>query len=212
MGGSCSENNCEVEGFREHQKNTLVKVLWINAVMFVVIAYAALHGKSTTLLSDSVDNLGDALTYGLSLYVVSKSVKDKARVALLKGVLIFLGASVVIGQVVWKLMYPVVPTYEVMGLFGLAGVAANGLCLWLLWQHRSEDINMSSVFECSGNDMASSSSVLVAAVGVWLFESGWPDIIVASLLAIVLFRSAVHVILNAVQEMKLLSCSPLPGE
>jgi Co/Zn/Cd efflux system component len=61
---------------------------------------------------------------------------------------------------------------------------------------------MSSVFECSGNDMASSTSVIVAAIGVWLFESGWPDIIVASLLAIVLFRSAVHVIRNAVQEMK----------
>jgi Co/Zn/Cd efflux system component len=202
MGGSCSENNPVVEEFREHQKNTLVKVLWINAVMFVVIACAAFYGGSTTLLSDSVDNLGDALTYGFSLYVVSQSVKAKARVALFKGVLILLGASVVISQVVWKLMYPVVPTYEVMGVFGLAGVAANGVCLWLLWPHRSEDINMSSVFECSGNDMASSTSVLLAAVGVWLFDSGWPDIIVASLLSIVLFKSAVHVIRNAVQEMK----------
>jgi Co/Zn/Cd efflux system component len=202
MGDSCSGNNCATEEFLEHQKKTLIRVLWINAVMFVVIAGAALHGKSTTLLSDSVDNLGDALTYGLSLYVVSQSVKAKARVALLKGVLILLGASVIIGQVVWKLIYPVVPAYEVMGVFGLAGVAANGLCLWLLWQHRSEDINMSSVFECSFNDMASSSSVLLAAAGVWLFKSGWPDIIVASLLTIVLFRSAIHIIRNAVQEMK----------
>ena len=202
MSVSTSENNCAVEEFREHQKNTLVKVLWINAVMFVVIAGASLYGNSTTLLSDSIDNLGDALTYGLSLYVVSLGVKAKARVALFKGVLILLGASVVIGQVIWKLMYPVIPTYEVMGVFGLAGVAANGLCLWLLWQHRNEDINMSSVFECSGNDMASSTTVLVAAVGVWLFESGWPDIIIASLLAIFLFRSAVHVIRDAVHELK----------
>ncbi|MBU1191138.1 MAG: cation transporter [Gammaproteobacteria bacterium] len=199
MGGSCCENNCAVEALRSRQKGTLVKVLWINALMFVVIAGAALYGKSTALLSDSLDNLGDALTYGLSLYAVSQSMQAKARVALFKGGLIFLAASVVIGQVIWKLIYPVVPSYEVMSVFSLAGLAANGVCLWLLWQHRAEDINMSSVFECSRNDIASNLSVLLAAGGVWFFQSAWPDIIVASLLAALLLRSSARVIRGALK-------------
>jgi len=194
---------------RDRQKSTLVQVLWVNAIMFLVIAGAAFYGKSTALLSDSLDNLGDALTYGLSLYVVSESITAKARVALFKGVLILLGASVVIGQVVWKLMLPVVPSYEIMGAFSIIGVAANGLCLWLLWQHRAEDINMSSVFECSRNDIASNLSVFVAAFGVWVFQSGWPDIIVASLLAALLLRSAVRVIRGAVTELRNQTKQPL---
>jgi Co/Zn/Cd efflux system component len=202
VGGSCCENNCAVEALRTRQKGTLVKVLWINAVMFLVIAGAALWGKSTALLSDSLDNLGDALTYGLSLYVVSQSVEAKARVALFKGLLILLGASAVIGQVVWKLFHPIVPSYEVMGVFSLAGLVANGICLWLLWQHRSEDINMSSVFECSRNDIASNLSVFLAAGGVWILQSGWPDIAVASLLAALLLRSSIRVIRGAVRELK----------
>jgi Co/Zn/Cd efflux system component len=200
MGGSCCENNCVVEALRSRQKSTLVKVLWINALMFMVIAGAALYGKSTALLSDSLDNLGDALTYGLSLYVVSQSMQAKARVALFKGGLIFLGASVVIGQVIWKLIYPVVPSYEIMSVFSLAGLVANGACLGFLWQHRAEDINMSSVFECSRNDIASNLSVLLAAGGVWFFQSAWPDIIVASLLAALLLRSSARVIRGALKE------------
>lgn len=202
MGGSCCENNCAIDALRARQKSTLIKVLWINAVMFFFIVGAAFYGRSTALLSDSLDNLGDALTYGLSLYVVAHSVQVKARVALFKGVLIFLGASVVVGQVIWKLFNPVVPSYEIMGIFSLAGVAANGLCLWLLWQHRSEDINMSSVFECSRNDIASNLSVFIAAAGVWLFQSGWPDIIVASLLALLLLRSSFRVISGALRELR----------
>jgi Co/Zn/Cd efflux system component len=170
--------------------------------MFLVIAAAALYGKSTALLSDSLDNLGDALTYGLSLYVVSQSIRAKARVALFKGGLIFLGASVVIGQVIWKLIDPVVPSYKVMSVFSLTGLAANGLCLWLLWRHRTEDINMSSVFECSRNDIASNLSVFLAAGGVWFFGSGWPDIIVASLLAALLLRSSARVIRGAFKEIR----------
>jgi Co/Zn/Cd efflux system component len=200
--GSCCENNCAVEALRTRQKSTLVKVLWVNAAMFFVIAGAALFGRSTALLSDSLDNLGDALTYGLSLYVVTQSAEAKAWVALFKGLLILLAASVVVGQVIWKLFHPIVPSYEVMGVFSLGGLVANGYCLWLLWRHRNEDINMSSVFECSRNDIASNLSVFVAAGCVWLFHSGWPDILVASLLATLLLRSSIRVIRGAIQELR----------
>ena len=200
--GSCCENHHAVEALHARQRGTLIKVLWINAVMFIVIVAAAFYGMSSALLSDSLDNLGDALTYALSLYAVSQGAGTKARVALFKGVLILLGASLVIGQVIWKLFNPVIPSYEVMGIFSLAGLAANGLCLWLLWRHRNEDLNMSSVFECSRNDIASNLSVFVAAGGVWLFQSGWPDILVAALLAILLLRSSLRVISSALTEIR----------
>jgi len=86
--GSGCENNGTVEALHKRQRGTLIKVLWINAIMFIAITIAALYGKSTALLSDSLDNLGDALTYGLSLFAVSKGTATKARVALFKDGLI----------------------------------------------------------------------------------------------------------------------------
>jgi Co/Zn/Cd efflux system component len=170
--------------------------------MFLVIAGAALYGSSTALLADSMDNLGDALTYGLSLYVVSKGASAKARVALFKGGLILLAAIVVAGQITYNLFVPSTPILEVMGAFSLLGLAANSICLALLWRHRREDVNMSSVWECSRNDIASNLSVLAAAGGVWLVGSGWPDIAVALVLVCLLMRSAIRVIASAMAEIR----------
>jgi Co/Zn/Cd efflux system component len=170
--------------------------------MFLAIAAAALYGKSTALLADSLDNLGDALTYGLSLYAVSRGAAVKAKVALFKGGLIFLAACAVIGQIAYRIFVPSVPVFEVMGAFSLLGLAANSLCLFLLWRHRHEDINMSSVWECSRNDIASNLSVFVAAGAVWLTGSGWPDIAVALCLVWLLLRSAIRVIKSALVELR----------
>ena len=199
---SCCDGNCATEALREKQRGTLIKVLVINALMFVVIVIAAWYGKSTALLSDSLDNLGDAITYGLSLFAVSRSSGTKARVALFKGGLILAASLAVVAQIVHRLMVPVLPSYEIMSIFSMAGLAANGLCLYLLWRHRDEDINMSSVFECSRNDIASNLSVVIAAAGVWLFDNLWPDIIVASLLALLLLISSVRVIRGALIELR----------
>ncbi len=198
----CCDNHCTLDRMRERQRGTLQIVLAINAAMFFVIAGAAVYGKSTSLLADSLDNLGDALTYGLSLYAVTKDTNVKAKVALFKGVLIGLASVTVIAQIVYKLLVPALPIFEVMGIFSLLGLFANGLCLFLLWRHRHEDVNMSSVWECSRNDIASNLSVFIAAGAVWLTDNGWPDIVVAIGLVLLLMRSAVRVISTARKELR----------
>lgn len=191
--GSCCENDCGLTAKDEGQKRTLRIVLGVNAVMFLVIAASAVAGRSTSLMADSLDNLGDSLTYGLSLFVVSRSTSAKARVSLFKGGLILFAALAVSAQIVYKLYQPTLPSYEIMSIFSVVGLAANAFCLYLLSRHRNEDVNMSSVWECSRNDIASNLSVLLAAGLVWLAGSGWPDILVASCLVLLLLRSAARV-------------------
>ena len=198
---TCCDSGCSLDALHERQRGTLKAVLLVNALMFLVIVVAAIYAGSSALLSDSLDNLGDALTYGLSIYAVSKSNAAKARVALFKGGLIFLAACAVAAQIVSKLLAPSVPVFELMGAFSLLGLAANALCLFLLWRHRHEDVNMSSVWECSRNDIASNLSVFVAAGAVWLTGSGWPDIAVAACLVLLLMRSALRVIASARAEL-----------
>jgi len=198
----CCDGGCSVDALQEEQqRRTLKAVLSINTVMFLVIAGAAIYSGSTALLANSFDNFGDALTYALSLYAVSRGISTKAKVALFKGLLILLAALIVTGQIIYKIVMPSLPIFEAMGVFGILSLIANSICLYLLWRHRHEDVNMSSVWECSRNDIASDLSVIVAAGGVWLLGSGWPDIIVALALVVLLYRSTFRVISSAKEEL-----------
>ena len=201
MAGCCNDD-CGVEALRDKQRGTLQAVLAINAVMFLVIVIAAQFAKSTALFADSLDNLGDAMTYGLSLMVVASGTSAKAKVALFKGGLILLAAMVVALQILYKIMNPGTPIFELMGAFSLVALVANSICLGLLWRHRNEDVNMSSVWECSRNDIATNLSVFIAAGAVWVFGSGWPDIIVATALVALLLKSSANVITSALKELE----------
>jgi cation diffusion facilitator family transporter len=208
MADCCEDKACTIEALQERQRSTLIIVLAINAVMFVVELAAGLIASSTALLSDSLDNLGDALTYGLSLYAVSRGARDKALVALFKGGLILTAGLFVLGQVVYRMFVPTLPIFETMGAISLLALAANGSCLALLWKHRTEDINMTSVWECSRNDIASNIAVFVAAGGVWLSHSAWPDLLLGFLLAILFLRSAVRVLRSAITELRRPAAAP----
>ena len=197
MADCCEDKTCAIDALRERQSSTLKIVLAINAVMFVVELAAGVMARSTALMSDALDNLGDALTYGLSLYAVARGPRAKAGVALFKGALILLAGLFVLGQVAYRLIVPAEPIFEAMGAISLLALAANGVCLVLLWKHRREDVNMSSVWECSRNDIASNIAVMVAAAGVWLTSSRWPDLLVGGLLALLFLRSAFRVLRDA---------------
>ena len=202
MANCCNDKACELDALRGRQSSTLKWVLAINAVMFVVELTAGLMSGSLSLLADSLDMLGDALVYGFSLYVVARGARMKARAALFKGIIMALFALFVLGQAIYRILFPHVPVFEVIGAIGLLALAANGICFFLLWRHRSDDINMSSVWLCSRNDLIANVSVLFAAAGVWLTHSGWPDILVGLALAALFARSALFVLRGAITELR----------
>ena len=193
MSDSCCQKEIDVRALQARQRRTLIIVLVINVATFVLMVVAALHGRSSSLLSGGLDNFGDALTYALSLAVVGASQRAKARVALVKASLILAAAIAVAVQIGWRLGHPAVPLFETIGMAALLNLAANGLCLYLLFPYRRGDVNMASAWECSHNDVWEGFAVLAAAVGVWLFGTGWPDLIVAALLLLMFLRSAFRV-------------------
>lgn len=197
MVNCCEDKACAADVLAERQSATLKVVLAINAVMFVVELAAGVIARSTALMSDSLDNLGDAATYGLSLYAVQRGASAKAKVAIFKAVLIMAAGLFVLGHVLYRLAVPADPIFETMGAISVLALAANAVCLALLWKHRREDVNMSSVWECSRNDIASNIAVMCAAVGVWLTQSRWPDILVGALLALLFLRSGLRVLNEA---------------
>lgn len=63
---------CQVISISERHRRVFLAVLWINVTMFVVEFGAGILSYSTALLADSVDMLGDAIVYGVSLYAIDR--------------------------------------------------------------------------------------------------------------------------------------------
>jgi cation diffusion facilitator family transporter len=202
MDDCCIDKGCAVERLRERQATTLRLVLGANAAMFVVELVFGLLAGSVALLADSLDMLGDALVYGFSLYVVARGPIWKARAAVAKAAVMGLFGAFVFGQLVYKLAYPQVPTFETMGVVAALALAVNAACFAMLWRHRAEDINMRSVWLCSRNDLVANVSVLVAAWAVWMTLSPWPDVAVGALICAVFIRSAFLVAREARAELR----------
>jgi Co/Zn/Cd efflux system component len=194
---------CEVTAaYTERQRRVLRVVLWINVVMFLTEATAALFAHSTALLADSVDMLGDAIVYGFSLYVIGRGAVWQGRGALLKGVIMaVLGAGVLV-EVAVKVVEGIVPVAETMGAIGALALTANAVCLALLWPRRRDDVNMRSAWTCSLNDVAGNVGVLVAGAGVALTGRAWPDIAIGSLIAALFVSAAVRVIRDARRHLR----------
>ncbi len=202
MSDSCCSGTIDLQAMQARQRRVLMIVLAINIVTFAMMLAAALYSGSSSLLSGSLDNLGDALTYLLSLAVIGASLRAKARVAMVKGLLI-LGAAVAVAvQIGWRLAHPGVPLFEAMGAAAVVNLVLNGVCLWLLTPYRRGDVNMASAWECSRNDVIEGFAVLAAVAGVWLFDSGWPDLVVAAALLVMFLRSAWLVLRSAWTELR----------
>jgi cation diffusion facilitator family transporter len=183
------------------QRRVLLVVLVINAMMFVVEFGAGVVAGSSALMADASDMLGDALVYGVSLYALARSDRWKAGAALLKGALILLLAGGIAVNIVAKLSSGVPPSSTLMLAFGGLALIANLACLSLLWRFRGQDVNMSSTFECSRNDVISNLGVLAAAAAVAVLDSPWPDILIGAVMVLLFLRSSFRVVSHAAAEL-----------
>jgi Co/Zn/Cd efflux system component len=201
MADCCCEGTIDTTALEAKQRRVLSIVLAINVATFLMMVAGSWISGSSSLLSGTLDNFGDALTYALSFAVVGASMSAKAKVAFVKGCLIMTAAVAVACHIVYRLFNPDALIVEAMGIAAILNLAANGVCLWLLTPHRGDDVNMSSVWECSRNDIYEGSSVIVTAALVWLLDSNWPDLVVAFVLLALFSRSAAVVLRSAWSEL-----------
>ena len=66
---------------------------------------------------------------------------------------------------------------------------------------------MRSTWLCSRNDIIANLSVLAAAAGVRIFNSGWPDIVVGGAIAALFLKSALTVLAESLAELRKLRLS-----
>ena len=183
-------------------RRILLAVLAINATMFAVEIVAGVAAGSAALQADALDFLGDAANYTISLVVVGMALRYRATAALLKGASMGAFGAWVLGITVWHAWHGTVPQAFTMGAVGLAALVANGASFGLLWAYRGGDANMRSAWICTRNDVLGNLAVLAAALGVFGSGTGWPDIAVAAIMAILGLQGALVVVRQAAGELR----------
>lgn len=212
MAGGCCGGGCGTGGGgaghgpggarQADYRRILRMALFINAVMFVIELAASLDAQSMALRADALDFLADAANYGVSLWVLGKAMEWRSRAALVKGLSLGAMGLWVVGSTAWNAYAGTVPDAPVMSLVGLLALAANVSVAALLFASRRGDANMRSVWLCSRNDAVANVAVMVAAGGVWTIGQGWPDILVAAVIASLALSASWTILRQAVGELR----------
>jgi Co/Zn/Cd efflux system component len=176
--------------------------LAINLAMFGVEVVSGLSAQSVSLLADSLDFLGDAANYGVSLFVLGMALQWRARASLLKGATMAAFGLWVIFVTARHAIVGTVPDAPVMGVVGVVALLANGTVAALLYRYRKGDSNMASVWICSRNDAIGNVAVMLAAAGVFGTGIGWPDFLVGAAMAALALYGAWQIIRHAMSELR----------
>lgn len=201
MAGCCGQD-AKFDGVSKDYKRRLWLVIALNATMFVVEMTAGHLAKSQALQADALDFLGDALTYGISLAVIGASVRARTNAALAKGISLLLMGLWVFGSTVYRVFYVGLPEAEIMGLIGFLALLTNLTSVLLLVTYKDGDANVRSVWLCSRNDAIGNVAVMFAALGVWGTATGWPDLVVATVMAGLFLSAAFQIVVQALRERK----------
>ncbi|WP_424930667.1 cation transporter [Amaricoccus tamworthensis] len=201
MSGCCG-HDAKFDGVSDDYKRRLWIVIALNATMFAVEMTAGQVAQSQALKADALDFLGDALTYGISLAVIGASIRARTNAALAKGISLLLMGLWVLGSTIYRVFYVGVPEAEIMGMIGALALATNLASVLLLVSYKDGDANVRSVWLCSRNDAIGNVAVMIAAFGVWGTATGWPDLIVAAIMASLFLSSAFQIVRQALAERR----------
>jgi Co/Zn/Cd efflux system component len=187
------------------------KILWFallaNAAMFAIELGAGFRSGSVSLLADAIDFLGDAANYGVSLAVLTMAMAWRSKAALLKGACMLSFGFFVLGRAIWSANAGMVPEAATMGSIGFLALVTNVTVALMLYNFRTGDANMRSVWLCSRNDAFGNIAVMLAAVGVFGTGTAWPDLAVATGMAGLAIWGGWSVIQHARLELKAVELS-----
>lgn len=176
-------------------------VLALNAGMFLIEAVLGQVAGSMSMQADALDFASDALTYGISLAVIGRSLVARSRAALFKGGMLGLVAMIVLAASLWRTFVEGVPHATTMGVTSLVALAVNVTAALLLLRFRDGDANVRSVWLCSRNDAIGNLAVLAAAGVVALTDTKWADLGVAVIMASLFISTSVQIVRQARAEL-----------
>ncbi len=201
MSANCCSDK-KFDGVSVRYKRTLLVVIALNALMFVVGIAGGIFSQSQALQADALDFLADSLSYGMSLWLIGRSLTLRSNVAIAKGVSLAAMGGWVLFSTIYRAFTEHTPEPFTMGWIAVYALGVNLLSVMLLVAYKDGDANVRSVWLCSRNDAIGNVAVMLAAMAVAYTHSGWPDLLVAILMSSLFFSSSIQIIRQSVKEKR----------
>lgn len=180
----------------------LKKVFIIHIFMFFIAFSAAIIARSSSVLADSLDFIGDAISYALSLYVLRKGAIWGTMISITKAVAMLSFGVPVMFYAITRFEDGGAPNFEVMNIAGMLGIISHLICIKILYQFKSGNSNRLSVWICTINDLLSNIITVIAATAVMMTNSLIPDIIAAAIIVLIAIFGALLILKQAFKEIK----------
>ncbi|MCE2993432.1 MAG: cation transporter [Candidatus Jidaibacter sp.] len=170
--------------------------------MCVITVVSAILSNSTAVLADAMDFIGDAFSYAVSFYVLSKPQIVRSVFSIFKAAtLISFGVPVLIYSMM-RISDSSAPDYLVMNAAGMMGIISHIVCIYFLYQYRQGDSNQTSVWICTINDLIGNILTVIASIAVMYTDSVIPDIIAAVIIVGLALYGAFIILRQAIKEIR----------
>lgn len=172
------EDEPELDPSNAAERRTLKWVLAINFSQVLLAGTVGVLADSTGLLGAALDNLADAAVYVVSLYAVGRGLAAKVRAARLSGGLLILLSFGLLVEVVRRFLGGSDPIGLAMIVTAIVNAATNLLNLRLLSRHRKSGVHLKASWIFTTNDMLANLGIVASGVGVMVFKSPVPDLLI----------------------------------
>lgn len=189
-----SSCDCNIEITDASQKGILLKLLGLNATMFVVELVIGIISESTGVLADSLDMLADALVYCVALYAVGRCSRIKSQAAFFSGCCQVIIALGIFSDIIRRVIYGSDPSSLLMFLVSIVALIVNTYCLQLISKEREGEVHMRASYIFSKNDVIANSGVILASFLIYLTDSRWPDILIGFIITLIVFLGGLKII------------------
>lgn len=180
-------------------------VLWaviLSLATFILEAFYGYYANSLSIIFDASNFLTDCINYGISLYVLHKPQIWRTYAAMIKaGFMLFFGIYILISGF-FRVEQNIIPLADIMVGIAIVSFTVNCIIGTLLFHCKNYGSDPKSLWLCSRNDIINNIATISAGLLVAKFNSKWPDLIAAAIMALLAVSAAISVFLEAKKELK----------
>lgn len=176
------------------QLQTVKIVLGINLGMFVIEMIAGALAESTGLIADSLDMLADGAVYGLTLYAIGHTQREKKLAAMVAGVAQFILALWLAFEVARRFLGGSDPIgWAMIGVSALA-LGGNYASLILLEKYKTGEAHLKAAWIFTKYDVLANLGVILSGVLVLWLKTNMPDLVIGAIIAILVFYGTFEIL------------------
>ena len=183
-------------------KKILSTSLVIISSYMIIEFLGGYYFNSLALIADAGHMANDSLSLLLALIALFLNAQNQKRFALLNGTSLIVVAVWILVEAIERWQYPT--TMLALPMLGVAitGLLVNIFVAWLMMKGDHENLNIKAAYLHVLADLFGSLVAIIAGLSAWLLNWQWVDLVGSGILSLLILRSGINVVRQAVTVYK----------